>query len=297
MAKGKQVKPKESAEPDTSISPEPISAEMANPQPKIIIENYSKVSQYPDIQDFIQGYPLKKKPLLVRNDYKGEFLEIANGVSQILISNKTTELKPPPICFKDCADNSHANNLLHEFQAHNNKESKAFIFHNVAGNNSTNGGNIDLLHELRNEMLRGALSLVIIGLMEDVKDSDLPNGFLSFFEEVDLSSQDKLTKKMHGITNNRGRKPKHSKHGEFKKILDDILGDDKNATLGSYVKKVKKEMERENLKELRKVYCKGKKTDEQKIDLIYTDSTIKTYIQEHPLYKEIQKRKKKCKKV
>lgn len=286
MAKGKQVKPKESAEPDTSISPEPISAEMANPQPKVIIENYSKVSEYPDIQDFIQGYPLKKH-LLVRNDYKGEFLEIADGVSEILLSNKKTQLKPPPICFKDCADNSHANNLLHEFKDHSDKESKVFIFHSISRDN------IDLLHELRNEMLRDALSLVIIRLMEDVKDSDLPNGFLSFFEEVDLSSQDKLTKKMHGITNNRGRKSKHSKHGEFMKILDDILGDDKNATLGSYVKKVKKEMEKLGLKE-KKI---NKKTGQEEERLIYEDSTIKTYIPRHPFYKEIQKRKEKSKKT
>ncbi len=110
---------------------------------------------------------------------------------------------------------------------------------------------------------------------------------------LQTNSKNGKTKKMRGITKKRGRKPKHPKHNVFMEILNDILKDDKNDSLGRYVIKVKDEMTRLGLKE-RKV---DKKTGREKEDLIYKDSTIKTYIQDHTEYKIIQKRKEKRKKV
>lgn len=183
MAKEKEGKWKESAEPDTTILPASISANMTHHQPKIIIENYSKVYEYSEIQDFVQNYP-KNKYLLIKNS-KGDFMEIVEGVfKKLLKEDKIPKLSF--IYFEDCASRNEANYLLREFQAHKNKKSKAFFFHNVAGSTYRNGGNIDLLNDLRERVSSGRLPLVIIGLNENVKDSDLPRGFQYYFKVVDL---------------------------------------------------------------------------------------------------------------
>ena len=87
-------------------------------------------------------------------------------------------------------------------------------------------------------------------------------------------------KAISGITKKRGRKPKNPKYDEFMEITKDILEDDKNASLGGYVIKVKAEMKR-----------KGLKDEKKKNGLIFEDSTIRTYIQDHSEYKKIQDRK------
>jgi len=87
-------------------------------------------------------------------------------------------------------------------------------------------------------------------------------------------------KTISGIIKKRGRKPKHPKYDEFVEISKDILKDDKNDSLGGYVIKVRAEMKR-----------KGLKDEKKKNKLIYEDSTIRKYIQDHPEYKKIQKRK------
>ena len=93
-----------------------------------------------------------------------------------------------------------------------------------------------------------------------------------------------------GIKKKRGSKPKNPKHGEFDKILDDILEYGEDISLGKYVKKVKTEMEKRGLK-------KKTKNTGQEEGFIYTDKTIKTYIQKHPNYKKIQKRRENHKKA
>jgi hypothetical protein len=93
-----------------------------------------------------------------------------------------------------------------------------------------------------------------------------------------------------GIKKKRGSKPKNPKHGEFVGILDDILEYGEDISLGKYVKKVKTEMEKRGLK-------KKTKNTGQEEGFIYTDKTIKTYIQKHPNYKKIQKRRENHKKA
>jgi hypothetical protein len=119
---------------------------------------------------------------------------------------------------------------------------------------------------------------------------DFPDYFIEQFKEISLSPEPKAEAiQVHGIIKHRGRKTKNKKHNEFMSVLKDILSDDKNSSLGGYVIKVRSEMERKNLKK------KDKNTGELK--LIYTDTTIRTYIQRHLLYKTIQERKQKRKKV
>jgi len=88
------------------------------------------------------------------------------------------------------------------------------------------------------------------------------------------------SKAISGITKQRGLKPRHSKYDACIDIIKGILKDDKNGSLGSYVMKVKAEMERKGLKD------KNKDNG-----LIYKDTTIRSYIQRHSEYKNIQKRK------
>jgi hypothetical protein len=95
-----------------------------------------------------------------------------------------------------------------------------------------------------------------------------------------------------GIIKKRGRKPKHSKHGEFMEILNDILEYGEDISLGKYVKKVQAEMEKKGLKEKKKNIIAG-----QEEGLIYTDTTIRTYIQKHPKYNIIQKKREEHKKA
>jgi hypothetical protein len=78
----------------------------------------------------------------------------------------------------------------------------------------------------------------------------------------------------------KGCKPRHQKYDGFMEIIRDILKDDKKASLGGYVIKVKADMERKDLKD-----------EKKKNGLIYADTTIKTYIQNHSEYKKIQERK------
>jgi hypothetical protein len=96
-----------------------------------------------------------------------------------------------------------------------------------------------------------------------------------------------------GIIKKRGRKPKKPKYGEFMKILDDILEYGEDISLGKYVKKVQAEMERKGLKEKKKNMI----TKQEEESLIYTDKTIKTYIQKHPKYEKIQKKREAHKKA
>jgi hypothetical protein len=98
--------------------------------------------------------------------------------------------------------------------------------------------------------------------------------------EGKVYNADSKTEKICGITKQRGRKPKHPNNGDFMAILNDILGDDKNSSLGSYVKKVKVEMER-----------KGLVDKKRENGLIYKDYTITKYIRDHSEYKKIQERK------
>jgi len=177
MSNKNKTKSKRSVKP---ISPEPLQTEINNLQPKVVINNYARLKDYLEIQDFILKYPSSKKHLILKNDHNNEFIEIAAGVVQ-KVTDKTKNIKLPAIYFKDCADNCRANDLLHEFQAHSDRESKVFVFHNISKDN------IDLLHEIHDEILSDALPLVVIGLKEDVKDSDLPKNFLSFFRVFDLS--------------------------------------------------------------------------------------------------------------
>ena len=93
-----------------------------------------------------------------------------------------------------------------------------------------------------------------------------------------------------GITKKRGRKPKNPKYDEFVGILDDILEYGEDISLGKYVKKVQTEMGKRGLKK------KNKNTGQEE-GFIYTDKTIKTYIQKHPNYKKIQKRRENHKKA
>jgi len=93
-----------------------------------------------------------------------------------------------------------------------------------------------------------------------------------------------------GIKKKRGSKPKNPKHGEFVGILDDILEYGEDISLSKYVKKVQTEMGKRGLK-------KKTKNTGQEEGFIYTDKTIKTYIQKHPNYKKIQKRRENHKKA
>jgi hypothetical protein len=95
------------------------------------------------------------------------------------------------------------------------------------------------------------------------------------------------------ITKIRGRKPKNPKYSEFMEILGDVLECGENISLGKYVKKVKAEMEKKDLKKKKK----NKITGQEEEGLIYTDTTIRTYIQKYPKYKRIQKRREKHKKA
>ena len=119
---------------------------------------------------------------------------------------------------------------------------------------------------------------------KDVTEPEV--GFKGKQQKGEVGNAGSKTERMRGITKKRGHKPKHTKYNDFIGVLNDILKDDKNSSLGGYVIKVKSEMER-----------KGLKDEKKKSGLIYEDSTISTYIQDHSEYKKMQKRKERRNKV
>lgn len=147
------------------------------------------------------------------------------------------------------------------------------------------------LHEIKTEIIDGKHKYSKIYYDISINNFVIPKREWERYKKEQRKT--KNSKQLEALIKSRGKRPGHNKKSEFKAILDDILNDDKNASLGKYVKKVKAEMEGKGLKE-KKI---DKRTGQEKEGLIYEDSTIRTYIQDHSEYKKIQKRKGKRKKV
>ena len=236
-----------------------------------IIKEMTKKFGLRTADDFSMAYDVKNK----RNRRNGGFT--LKGMTTIA-DNVNAKLKSKP----SISEKTLLANLMTLYNTNQFTKLKAVLLLDISREHKFGLGS----KENRPDLLFAALKKgeSVEGLSRTFKNKNL-------FELVELDGDEAVvnplikgttqkSKAISGITKQRGLKPRHSKYDACIDIIKGILKDDKNGSLGSYVMKVKAEMERKGLKD------KNKDNG-----LIYKDTTIRSYIQRHSEYKNIQKRK------